>query len=377
MFHAMFGVDDTYAFVLIIVVALAAVALVRFLRRTTPISKVHAHRQLHLHPGKKCKYDEVEQRRTQFLATPPIDTSNLPPEDARIVERMAKIKVADVDRMMREFTGATDTVVRGKTVRIRSRNTFTTDINLAQDKIVDWYKALGFEVEVQSYKYRGKTLYNVIATKRGKKSPEKVLIVGSHTDSTAGNTRSAEPVAPGADDDASGTIATMLMAQQLADLDLGITVMFCHYSGEEQGLWGSAVHADRCAAEKMQIVGMLQFDMVGYCAFPDENRLDVHDDVDRNGSHSLVVSFVRNAKRYKLKLKVVDTHNRAVSGRSDHASYQNHGWKGILASEEFSDRGFNPKYHSTGDNVDNCNIPFMVEVTKLGIAVIAELAELQ
>ncbi|MFN8656243.1 MAG: M28 family peptidase [Candidatus Obscuribacterales bacterium] len=376
MFQASLGVSDAFAFVLIVLAAIAFVAAFRFLRRTTPISKVHQRPHLHLHPAKNCKFDEEEVRRTRHLATPPIDTSNLPPADARIVAAMAQITKADVEQMLREFSGEVDTVVRGQTVRIRSRNTFGGDIIHAHNKIFDWYKALGFEVELQSYKYRGKTLYNVIAKKKGSKTPDKWLLLGAHTDSTAGDTGRAEPVAPGADDDGSGTVGLLLMAKRIAELDLGVSVMFCHFSGEEQGLWGSAVHADKVAAEKLQIVGQLQFDMIGYCNKPG-NRLDIHDDVDRNGSHSLVVAAVRAAKRYALNLKVVDTHNRAVTGRSDHASYQNHGYKAVLFSEEFSDDGFNPNYHSTGDRVASCNLDFMVEVIKLGIACIADLGDLR
>lgn len=378
MFQALTGLPDAYAFLLVIIVAIAVVATVRFLRRTTPISKVHKRPHLHLgDSGKQCKFDPAEVRRTQFLKGPHIPTDNLSPADARVVKALGRVSIDEVRQLMLELTGVVDTVVRGKTVRIKSRNTFTTDIVLAFEKVHDWFLALGYEVELQPYKYRGKTLYNIQAIKRGKKTPDKWLIVGAHGDSTAGRTHTAEPVAPGANDDCSGTVSLMIMAKLIAELDLEASVMFCIYSGEEQGLWGSSVHADKVAAAKLDVIGQKQYDMVGWTP-KGSKRLDIHDDVDRNGSHALVVVSVQNQKRYGINLDIVDTHNRAVTGRSDHASYQAHGMKGVLHSQEFTDTGFDPMYHSTGDTVmhklpdgteeERCNLPYMCEVIKLGIA---------
>ena len=45
-----------------------------------------------------------------------------------------------------------------------------------------------------------------------------------------------------------------------------------------------------------------------------------------------------------------------------------------MISEEFSDDGFNPNYHTLGDRVKNCNLPYMVEVVKASIALAADLA---
>src|SRR5439155_25065899 len=115
--------------------------------------------------------------------------------------------------------------------------------------------------------------------------------LGAHLDSTAGRTSSAEPVAPGADDDASGTVALMELAKALKGLPLTCTVRLVHFTGEEQGLYGSYVHSDVVAKAKPDLVAMIQMDMIGYCAKPG-NRLDIHDGADRNGSHSLIARFL-------------------------------------------------------------------------------------
>lgn len=48
----------------------------------------------------------------------------------------------------------------------------------------------------------------------------------------------------------------------------------------------------------------------------------------------------------------------------------------MLISEEFTDDGFNPNYHTTGDRVKACNLPYMVEVLKAVLVVTVELAGL-
>ena len=59
--------------------------------------------------------------------------------------------------------------------------------------------------------------------------------------------------APGANDDGSGTVLTMELARVFAEsgLEFDATLVFICWAGEEQGLIGSAAHAQRIAAEKV------------------------------------------------------------------------------------------------------------------------------
>lgn len=371
------GLSGPWVLVLFFCLVVAGVAALRYLTRTTPISSVHA--------GKRdtcsCKFDSKAQH--TLVAPPPIDTKNLPAPDARVVKLLGHVTVADVEKMLRELTGESNATVAGASVKIASRNTYHANLNLAAGYVEEFYrrlaKATGRTIKLSRTEYlkRGRKFFNVIAEMTGETSPEKVLILGSHLDSTAGNTMSAENYAPGADDDGSGTIGLLKVAEALAQLPLGCTVRFCHFTGEEQGLWGSYVYSDLCSKEDgIEVIGMIEMDMIGWCAKPG-NRVDVHDDQDRNHSHDLVVALVRNAVRYGLKLNVVDTHNHAVQDRSDHAGFLDHGWKAVLVSEEFTDDGFNPNYHSKNDRVPTLNLPFMVEVVRMIIAGAVELARVK
>ncbi len=354
---------------------LAGIYLVyRFINRTTPISSVHS--------GKKStcesKFDaEIVRARARRIKGPPvIDVTNLPPQDPRVAAVLNAISAADLEGRVRELTGEVDTTVAGRTVRITTRSTYHKLLDVAMTKLEEEYTKLGIPWQRIKYVKGGRTFYNLEATITGATSPDKIVLVGSHLDSTAGHTSGAENVAPGADDDGSGcvavlTVAKCLVALQKAGGKIGCTVRLLHFTGEEQGLWGSYTYSDRCDKVKDNIIAMYQMDMVGWCALPG-NRVDIHDDVNRNGSHSLVERLVKNAKRYNLQLNTVDTHDHAVRDRSDQAGFLDHGYKAVLISEEFTDAGFNPNYHSLGDRSGTLNYPFMVEVTRMVVAAVAE-----
>jgi hypothetical protein len=350
---------------------------------TTPIDKVHAGKK----DTHKFKFDVdvVRARATRKgLRTPAIDLSNLPPQNPRVVALLQAVLTGNLEKSIKELSGEVDVTVNGTTSRILSRSTHSKGVEVAMQYLEEFYKKLGIPTQRIKYTVRGKTFYNLEATILGSVSPDKVIVVGSHLDSTAGDTWRSEPRAPGADDDASGTVANMelgkaLVSAKAAGAVLGCTIRLLHFTGEEQGLWGSYTYSDKCAKEGVNIIAMLQMDMIGYCAKPG-NRLDLHDDVDRNGAHKLTVLFFRNVARYALNLTPFDTHDNAVHDRSDHAGFADHGVCALCISEEFTEGpggGFNPHYHSVQDDYKSVNFPYMAEVVKLLIASVADLADLK
>lgn len=357
----------------------AAAGVYRYLTRTTPISPVHTGK------GDTCKAkfdsDVVRARAKRLQGPPPIDLSNLPPVDPRVVAAMQGVTVQVIERELNQLTGEVDTTVGGQTVRITSRNTNHKLLDTAMSWLEAEYAKLGISTRRIKYTVRGKTLFNLEATITGATDPTKIVVVGSHLDSTAGSTWAAEKVAPGADDDGSGCIAVLNIARAIVGMQksgakVGYTIRFLHFTGEEQGLWGSYTYSDMVANAKEELLGVYQMDMVGWCSLPGD-RVDIHDDIDRNGSHSLVAKLVRNVKRYGLKLNPVDTHDRAVHNRSDHAGFLDHGYKAVLISEEFTDKGFNPNYHSGNDRVKTLNLPWMVEVIRMVLATVADDAQVK
>lgn len=333
----------------------------------------------HAHSG-GCKYDQDEERRTAALPRPLIPTDNLPAPNPRVQAVLDKLSIADMRTMLGQLSGAQSFNLGGVTTTIVGRNSHSDGINTAASYMLASYKTAGITAELWAYKVRGKQLNNVRYIIPGKKNPNKVLVLGAHLDSTAGRPWNNEATAPGAEDDGSGTTALYHAALAIVALGgLDCTVHIVHFTGEEQGLWGSYAYSDwlaREAKEKgLSVIGMIEMDMVGYCPNP-KHRLDVHDEVNRNGSHAITVAFFQQIARYKLNLAPFDTHNLSVKDRSDHAGFLDHGWPAILLSEEFTDANFYPHYHTTRDTIDKINFEYLREVTRAVIAVSCEMGGL-
>jgi hypothetical protein len=137
---------------------------------------------------------------------------------------------------------------------------------LASEYLFNTYASFGYEPEMQWFENRnalgGKTA-NVTATLRGTVNPDLVYVVSSHYDSVAGG--------PGADDDSSGTAALLEAARVLAGNPMPATIIFASFTGEESGLLGSREFVRQAVANKLQVVGALNNDMIG---FANDNRLD-------------------------------------------------------------------------------------------------------
>ncbi|MFA7229579.1 MAG: M20/M25/M40 family metallo-hydrolase, partial [Melioribacteraceae bacterium] len=93
-------------------------------------------------------------------------------------------------------------------------------------------------------------LTNVVASLKGTDSDDKrIFIVGGHLDSRNGETNDTTGFAPGANDDASGVAAVIELARVMSKQKFQSTILFVAFSGEEQGLNGSAFLARKAKEE--------------------------------------------------------------------------------------------------------------------------------
>jgi len=95
------------------------------------------------------------------------------------------------------------------------------------------------------------------------------LVIGAHFDHLGTSTEGAlDPdvkgaVRRGADDNASGTAAVLELARLLAAAPTRRSIIFANFSGEEEGLLGSAYFVEHSPVAIDSIAAMLNFDMVG------------------------------------------------------------------------------------------------------------------
>jgi photosystem II stability/assembly factor-like uncharacterized protein len=210
-------------------------------------------------------------------------------------------------------------------------------------------------------------LFNVVATIEGQGYPGRQVLITGHYDDVSEDSYNW---APGADDNASGTVTLLAAASILKDYDLINTIKFVAFSGEEQGLLGSAAYAEEAYNRGDTIVGVLNFDMIAWegngddvielhCGYPSENQ-------------ALADLMIDAISDYGLSLNAQKITGGATD-RSDHASFWDYNYPAILGIEDFDD--FNPYYHSTGDRVSAFDTSYYVDFTKAAVAGISILAD--
>ena len=204
---------------------------------------------------------------------------------------------------------------------------------------------------------------NVVGTRPGKVSDQEVIICG-HFDSI-----SEDPynLAPGADDNASGTAAVMEAARVLGRGFFEKTLKFICFSGEEEGLYGSGEYAADAKRQGDDIMAVLNFDMIGY-----EDTAPEDIDVIGNEPSEWLVDFTIDCANAYVPglptLKIIDP----TFTPSDHSPFWNAGYDALLAIE---DRMVPyPYYHTVNDTIGNLTMAFTTDVTRMGVAAIAELA---
>jgi hypothetical protein len=106
-------------------------------------------------------------------------------------------------------------------------------------------------------------LVNVVAIQRGHTHPERYVLITGHYDSRVSDPMDATSDAPGANDDASGTAATLEAARILSRHRFGKTLVYAALAGEEQGLHGGRQLAERAQREGWIVEAVLNNDIIG------------------------------------------------------------------------------------------------------------------
>ncbi len=249
---------------------------------------------------------------------------------------------------------------------LQTRYASTTNCEAAGEALFSSFSALGLDaVRFESFSFSGSyTSRNVVAEKTGETYPNEVYIVCSHYDSTS---PSRLTLAPGADDNASGTAAVLEAARVLAPYSFDFTVRFIAFSAEEWGLYGSRAYASAARSAGEHILGVVNLDMIAYAdAMPEDLQIIVNQE-----STWLADLFLAAGSRYGVVggTRTVDP----SFVYSDHAPFWDNGFPAMLAIED--DPLTNPYYHRTTDTLDKLNLDFFTTATRASVGLLAELAQ--
>jgi Peptidase family M28/PA domain len=211
-------------------------------------------------------------------------------------------------------------------------------------------RGLGARVElyVDAVSERRRTVNVIAETASGRGG--RVIVAGGHLDSV--------PAGPGINDNGSGAAALLELADALGGRAPGARVRLAFWGAEELGLIGSRRYVRGLSrSERERVAAYLNLDMVGS---PRPAR-GVYSDADTD------------IERMLRRLVGPGAEEENAGGASDHASFQR---AGIPVGGLFTGAGrpHDPCYHRACDDLDNVDIPILVEMTRAAAEAVERLS---
>jgi hypothetical protein len=189
-------------------------------------------------------------------------------------------------------------------------------------------------------------------------------------------TARADSINNGADDDGSGSVTVLEMAERLAAMKTKPkrSVLFVWHTGEEKGLWGSEWYTDHPTVPRDSIVAQLNMDMVGRGAATDVAGATKEGAPVRGGRDYLqlvgsrrlstelgnMAETVNGAGRHRFKFDYsmdANGHPMNIYCRSDHYEYARYGIPII-----FFTTGGHSDYHQVTDEAQYIDYRQMARV---------------
>jgi len=277
---------------------------------------------------------------------------------------------------------------------LEGRETGSDGMKKAAKYITDFYKSNGIKAPATNPDYlqfipseyftrpnrkRYPDCNNLIAIIEGSDKADEYVVISAHHDHVG--VQEGE-VMNGADDNGSGTVALLEIAEALQKAKNEgngprRTVVILHVTGEEHGLNGSRFYVENPIYPLEKTIANVNIDMIGRRAndrLNDDNYLYVIGS-DRLSTDLHKISDGANQKYIGLNLdyKYNDPNDKnRFYFRSDHYNFAKNG---IPAMFYFN--GVHDDYHKSTDTVDKIDFPQYLKRTRLAFAVVWELANVE
>ncbi len=235
------------------------------------------------------------------------------------------------------------------------------------------FNSYGYVSEKQTFKIEGIPYSNVLASYGPKDAPR--LIIGAHYDVCGEQ--------DGADDNASGIAGLLELARllQLQKPDLKYRIDFVAYTLEEPPFFrsefmGSAVHAKSINDAKVEVLGMICLEMIGY--FSDKPKSQEYPIgllklfYPTVGNYITVVGKIGQGKILRMvKSKMIEGSKISVKSInapsiipgidfSDHQNYWKYDFDAVMITNTAFYRNMN--YHQVTDTIETLDFDRMTEV---------------
>jgi Zn-dependent M28 family amino/carboxypeptidase len=282
-------------------------------------------------------------------------------QDIRVQSHLSDFSFDSVLINVKQLSGELPVSLNGNSIYISSR--LYNDIG--NEQTFQWVKEkfsqYGLEIDSMAFSTNGKNLFGI---KYGAIFPERVCILGAHYDNlpTGG-------IAPGADDNASGTAVVLEAARILSNHQFPNTVIFALWDEEELGLFGSTAFANNFNISTDSLLGYINLDMIAWDGNFDD-RSEIHVRPIANSLHLANIADKANLDYdIGLNLEIVNP----GSSNTDHAPFWLNNLSAIGISEEYQG-DFNPFWHTLGDTLGNFNVPYYERNARLAVSTFATLA---
>jgi hypothetical protein len=231
---------------------------------------------------------------------------------------------------------------------------------------------------------------------------KRIVLVTGHYDSRNGDTLDATGIAPGANDDGSGTAVSLECARVLSKLKFPGTIIFLTVAGEEQGLNGSAHFAKMAKDQGWDIEAALNNDIVGGDRSPQQNpaivrvfsegvplaatdaelrRIRNLGGENDSASRQLARYVAEVGRTYQTAAKplVVFRLDRYLRG-GDHISFNEQGYAAVRLTEYREDYNHQHQNVRTENGIEYGDVPkfvnfdYVANVARVNAATLASLA---
>jgi hypothetical protein len=208
---------------------------------------------------------------------------------------------------------------------------------------------------------------NVVAMIEGE-NPNEFVAVGGHMDHMGMDNGK---IWNGADDNASGTVAVITIAKAFAASGVKPkrTIVFCAWTGEEEGLYGSEYFTLYPVAGKISDYKFyMNFDMIARDIAADTSKNMAG--ITYTKAYPKLEEITKTIKeQYKLNLNLRITSSESPTGGSDYTAFSENkipviAWMAAM----------HPDYHQPSDQVNLVNWNKMLEIIKLGYLQLWEAA---
>ena len=204
---------------------------------------------------------------------------------------------------------------------------------------------------------------------------------GAQTGRGRGGGQRSDPnvVAPGANDDGSGTVMSMELARVFAEsgIEFDATLVFMTVAGEEQGLVGSTRHAMRMKEQNVPVQALFNNDIVGGSrggnGIVDGATVRVYSEGPEDSPSRALANFAKRiAEKYvpSHQLRLLARRDRFGRG-GDHSGFNAAGFAAIGFRES---RENYSKQHNANDTLDGIDYHYLAQNARANAAGMAVLA---